>query len=879
MNGIDFWKNWPFPYKATYLVLAFLGLALCLLMPTLHQIGHDLYIHWYEQVTPELVTIPAKSIDIGVGEAVLPSQFIVNTTKFTISEYEQNTLYHYGFAVLFIIGFAVILTVISEFNLVPYLIGLSIVTFTLVSANWEAHGILTSIHPKTLLVLLLLAFTGSTFLFRSFATHVTAWKRLAYYLLLFAIVGYLVFTFSNQEKPALYAFYKVQAVSTIYYALLIIIVSFEIPRGIFWLFASEKGIGISKSFLNICILTVLYFGNFLYIYLYDYRTTDLEIFHIGTYFIVALSIIIGFVGWGHRENEYKQLFNFIPTGAYLYTGLVLTGIAVWGTGYSSGNTALISVYDKGTIYLMVAFGLFYNLYLLNGYADDFLEDKPVYKKIYTQSKLDIPTIYLAGTIAFAVFIWSDDFVQYKKLISGHFTYSADYQDHIENEDLAIQLYAIAGTYGRTNTKAYIRRAQLLNEKGAYMEGLSIMNQAAVSNADPFVYVYAANLSTSTINNNIFEGIFRLENGLGMVREKGYLLNNLALLYNKTNLKDSVIINFQRASGYKEVLDEVRANQMALLAKYNLQAEYTFNAEGDNKEITNALAYLMYSGAVDQVKPKALDLNDPQVLHNFSWFNPEAVPDSLLNPRTKEFQNLDNPFYLAFAHNLFESSDYLNAFRLSDYLVSNDDGSMMRPWYFGLRYIELGRLKEGLKLLQAANFRGDNDLNPIIEKVNLFLGAIQTVELAEQTFEACKSNNGCSEKEVRFIRNRLLKADPLSHNVPEIKRLMNWVFTAEPQIIQSTMYLGPYDEIGVLSKVSKLYVEGGIEKAYQYIAEVSQVNEDSPFIRELYIRMAAEYGLDNYALQALYSLEGVVSTDRYNQLQNLIESYKDEDLEW
>ncbi len=790
MNQLQFWANWQKPTRILYLFSLSILVVSLIIFGIAYFKGLENVIHW--NVLSELNDLPVvlDQFKISPNETLtIPAKAITVTEQFVASSMEINTLGNYIFLGFFVLGFLLILSALSAVNRFWYLIFMGSVILLIVTFNF---GLIFNLANNYLNVGFIVLYVGTSYFFHAFRPDIDILKRFGTFLLITILVGIGIFKFSSVSHPfLLLASYRTAGAMLLSVGF-IFLISYEIINGFLFITTSTKS---SQSLTNFLIISLIYLANVLLTFLNNNKIIDWDMIYLGPFLLLIISTILGIWSFRNRRNLSASIMDFEESGAFIYVGLAIITLTTCGLSFATANDPMTEALEDAITYSHLAMGLMFFGYILVNFSGLFKQGLEIYKVVFKPLKFPVWMFQILAVIVIASLLVLKDFFPVKQASAAFYNGLGDYYTTEKDYKFAEVEYKLALAYEHRNHKTNYALASLSLTQGDNETAGVYFRQALAKN--PSAYSYEA-LSRSLFDaKNFFNAVFTLKEGLQKFPKSGELQNNLAYLYNKSNLPDSTVIYYEMA---------VKNAKKSEVPASNLLAFWATNGKSstakDMLSKTENIAYNSYQGNKLALKLVAQSTENTQT----------ATP-----PLSK-----GNVSDFAWTYN-YALAQKSHGDTLSLRTLAEEEGN-----------------EEYAEDLSFANmvqdyYKGDKLL------------AFQNLQMW--------ANSDSTDKKGKYfgvLLNTFLKKEVLANTkTPDFKTIKE----AEQVLKQF-----PLNEI-VVEKAVNLYNQNKQpEKAYDVVMRAISWRKDSPKLYEIYITQAQNIGMKDYAVDGLSILQKLSPTD-------------------
>lgn len=569
MKDLFFWNKWTMPPRIGYtfaLLLLVATVSVALLMQHKGVASFYKVIHYTELDNVEVV------VDTFMNSYL---QFAFKMPNFLVLSRHQlaGTSYTDFFQVLYLavtwLSLSLLLSVVSMLrSRIWFYVGLAPFAFLFALLDWvqiQPFGF----NEQIILVALTLIYGVVAYAFHAFAEHIAiGWRWLVFSLLSVAIFYVLqqgtdIYLISHLAQYGL-------VLPLILSVLFVLIVAVD-NMAILLLVATESSLVKGKAaFINFLVLSFIYLGNVLIVYLKMRYVIDWELYYIAPLGLLAVSTAMGIWGFRQRNKGFGNVLPFFLGGAMLYISLAVITFSTLAYLYATGNDALIAAFD--TLILLVHFGVgaVFLIYVFVNFGALLWQGLQVHAVLYEPKLLPFAGVHFGGIFVVAAMLFYDSLFPLKQGMSGYYTALAEHH-LIEKDDFSAEnLLQKATDFTTSNHLALYRLYEIAQRNEQEEKGISFVQIASSRVAFPFTYLQLAEMYVQ--QQRLFDAIFTLQRGMQEFPKSSELANNMAMLYYKTEVLDSTLFYLKKAEKLAQTEAEkqaVYANLVAFAAKKSL----------------------------------------------------------------------------------------------------------------------------------------------------------------------------------------------------------------------------------------------------------------------------------------------------------------------
>lgn len=566
MNKIKFWNNWDTANKYPYLFLLTLCL-IALLLGVYHYFTGDNYVFAWDKISDlQVVPVPVNEVTRLLEPFTLSTDAYLLFEQYDVAQPKVNVIAACAFLAILSVALAYYAAAISTMKRFAYFGAALLLMLFLATFNFDLLNVFGNNASQTTLLISIVLLVGVSYGFHAFWHQVHFVWRVLVMLLVFALLGGLIFSEASLPAP-LVALHLVNysSLGTLVVTVLFMIwVSYENVNALLWINTQAKIPERRFSLWQFILISVLYLANLLLLYLRHVGYIQTDLIYVNAYIILIFSTVAGFWGMRQREAFYKGLFPFRPTGAVLY--LVFGTIAFLSIGYAfaTSNDTLTSLYHDAIVHTHLAYGFMFFVYIMVNFGRMLEERVAVYKVVYDPKSLSLFSFFLMGTIVLAILVMRTQYRTYFYAQGGYYNYIGDFYRASDNTILAERFYEESDVFDANNVKANYSLAGLYREQEQRNNEILRLQDALLKRPNPKLYIRLANMYDE--KKYFFEKLYVLQQGVEKFPESAELYNNLALLYTQTSITDSTNYYFNLAQEYSKDKEFIRSNRLAFYTR-------------------------------------------------------------------------------------------------------------------------------------------------------------------------------------------------------------------------------------------------------------------------------------------------------------------------
>ena len=807
MSSLVFWKDWSRPYRFTYVagLSAFIISLVLFLIAWSRGLGN--VVHW--DVLSELNELPITFHSFSDGLL----DYAVNGKAYSVSEQFVAGAMQVqpGVATALLVGigiaFVLLLSAVTRFDRIRYLISMAILILGLAFFRWEMLEI-PGLGGNYLFLILTFLFSSLSYYFHAFRPDYSIGLRLGAFGVLTLLLTIGLDTLSPVRLPALVLVSYGMPVLLVCSVGFIFFIAAEIVAGLVWLtsvgrsdenptqISTNRTLGIN----NLLFVSGLYLLNLALIWLKNTKSIDWDALAISPFLLYLVSVILGV--WGFRRLvQQQESISFQDAGAYLYAGLALLTTLTMAYAFATANDPLVEMFEDVIVYTHLAMGVVFVVYILINFWPIYQQNLPVYRVLYRPKRLELSLFRIVGVVGVVVLVASGGAISFRQSIAGYFNGLGDYYRATNETASAAAFYQLALEQEFQNHKSNYALASIALAKSDQATAAFYFQQALLKQPNPQDY---AGLSQAYLQTNLFfEAVKALQRGIRAFPSSGELQNNLGYLYARTSVADSAYYYLKSATELADREEVAKSNLLGFYARNPkvLLADSTLTQNTNESTYesyqANALA-LRLVAQMDTTQPGQPDWLSKQVdeqglsvgrfasLYNYTLANNQ--PDSSL---TKTLQQVSvNPANQDFTDDLllsravaeYNQHNYPTTFGIMTQLALDNEqnGSAYRA------IAGLWMMEQGLYRPAAETFGYNTDTTSIYYRA-IALTKANDPALAQSLWETAAKNDPAVDAlqqvlyQVRKPQNDLEKAFYVTYRTDDPNRGAYWETIQNPSL--------------------------------------------------------------------------------------------------
>ena len=460
-------------------------------------------------------------------------------------------------------------------------------------------------------------------------------------------------------------------------------VGHEIVSGLLKVISRGLLPGSQSSLVHFLIISLIFLLNMLLLLLRNTKVLDLNIYLIGSFLIFTVATVLGIWGYEKREITYASILPFNPTGGILYLLFAITAYISIAYFFMTGNDSFVEVVEDAIVFSQLSFCFMFMIYFLVNFFDIFRHNVNISLVVYKPTRMPYFTARLAALIMILALFFRFNMTPYRQAMAGYYSVVADLYAKIDENAAAKEYYNLSNIYSRTSHRANYALASIEHRSGKLQKEIEYLKQAVGKNPTEFSYVnLAARLAE---NDQLFEALFTLEEGLEDFPRSGNLMNNIGQMYLALENVDSAFYYLNNAAMQDQSRDMAQTNILAMLASKNLGIKQDtlislVNGTTYLSSISNLLV-LANSQRIQVSDLGEMDIRVPkdekieQLVYNYNKsINSPVLADSLYSKKVQYFYDSGNvsffedQIYFSMALANYKNGEFTNAFTILNKLA-------------------------------------------------------------------------------------------------------------------------------------------------------------------------------------------------------------------
>ncbi|GAA3949511.1 hypothetical protein [Hymenobacter algoricola] len=466
---------------------------------------------------------------------------------------------------------AYFLALISALPRAAFVAGMALLIFLLMSLNVDLLGLIDA-RQQYFLIGVLLMLGLPAFVFHAFQTEVPFWQRLLVFGVL--VAGLSTFIFLRSTYPATTTALHLVSFATgsgaIIVALLVLWVGFENIQGLLWFNTQAENPGSRFGLLPFVLASGLYLGMLLLYYWNNGEVFILPNVRLEPFVLLLPAVAVGWLSLRRRATTYATWVPYWPAAAHLYLILTILGAGFLGYAFATANDPLLTAGRDFTALALLMCGTAFLIYVLVNFAPLIKQRLRVYRVVYEPRRLPFYVVYLLALAGIFAVELRNNFFVLDQVKAGYYINLGDLT-RLQSEQqpgadalalLAERYYAESDVLDFHNHRASWGRAALYRFRQQRQNEINALRRAQSRMPAEKISLRLAALFTEPTD--FFDRLRLLREGLKTAPGSVRLTSDLAQLYTRSTITDSVNFYFNRAEALAAGNPVVQANRLAYL---------------------------------------------------------------------------------------------------------------------------------------------------------------------------------------------------------------------------------------------------------------------------------------------------------------------------
>ena len=845
MKELFFWRVWSSSERRVT-IAAFVVIVLALLFFILKSIDPLAnVIRWdvLSELSDVSTVVDILKFDQWQYGITVPSNLV--TEQFVASTMETDFLTIKIFWGFIVVGLSFILVSLTTMPRFWYLTGMVVFILLLASARLETLGVFGE-GSRGLFILTVALYIGLTYYFHVFRPDLGIGFRILGLLGVSVFLLILIVFTSPVTFPALTAASYSMPVWLLISIVFLLISATEIIAGLVWLSTSGKAKSGKSGLINFLVISILYLVSLLLLYLKNTRKIDWDLTLLSPVYLAIAAGILGIWGFKKRADSTGGLISFRSTGFWLYTGMFM--IAAAFTAYAAGtaNDPLLEVLEDVVVNGQLAMGILFLFYVIINFYALFKQNLAVHKVLYKPMRFGLTQTRLFGFAGVVILFSIQRLLPVHQGIAGYFNGLGDLYTNNGEYPLAEQYYKMALQQEFQNHKSNYALASLALRQGDKVAASYYFRQALLKNPSPQAY---AGLTGVLMQESLFfDAVYSLQEGLRTFPESGELLNNLGMLYAKTNVADSAYYYLDKAEKNSKRPEIPATNLLSIWARSTDSGLLDSLATHSNEQKylswqANWLAVQnlrqKFSRQIfkdDAIKPDSiLSVSGLAYLVNYSrnQASQDSLPAVFLPKLASKNQLLSEDLSLSALYPEFYSGNKLKAIEtLSAWAEQGGEKSKLYHKIVGHWLLQVGLYDLAIKHLSNV----DGIEGTLGQAVGYALSGQQAIGglLLERMQE--KGPNPALQK----LQSSLMSLTPPKTKADSLFAIAQK--SPSEKNYDAAVHANPFDEKIVSASANYFTQKKQVQKAYNIVLNALKLNDRAPLLWEEYTVLSLQQGL-------------------------------------
>ncbi|MBW3545665.1 MAG: hypothetical protein KY428_08735, partial [Bacteroidetes bacterium] len=529
--------------------------------------GASFVIEWVLRPSLKALQVPLPAWEHPLLDIQVPIETYVVEQTYWGSRLHINYIAAAISLFFFLTALAVILSCLTTFSRLWFLIGAAAICGVVVLLRLEQLGVLGR-FDNTATAVVFMVLLPLAYYFHAIRPQTTFLLRLIVFFGLIALLAAAFGLLATVPNPTLYVVnYGMPAWLALSF-LLLVLVGPELIAGILYLVTASATPGSRGSLRHFLLASTLYLLNLILYYLQERGYLNWDIFVIAPFWILLLSIITGVRTLRLRKETLGNILQIEPYGLLLYISLALLTLSTLGYAAATANDPLLESFEDAILYTHIGMGLSLLLYIIANFYGMLRRNQPVYRVMYRPQLMPLFTARLAGLIIILGFYAVRGNYALFQTIAGYYNGIGDV--YAAQDDLIVSqnYYKLGSQYQYRNHRSNYALASLALGAEQSKPATLFLKEAVERQPTPYAYANLANLYLQ--EKLFFDALFALRQGIQQFPLAGPLFNNLGLAYGTTQIADSAYYFLQAAAADKESRQVALSNMLGVLARRNVK---------------------------------------------------------------------------------------------------------------------------------------------------------------------------------------------------------------------------------------------------------------------------------------------------------------------
>ena len=567
MGDLFFWKSWQ---KHNRILVTAFFIFFCITAAYLvygYFYGLSNIIDWNSKQQLVPVVNSRISFDNGPLKIWLPVQQYLVFQYFDGSILKINPVFWTFYLILLVISINLVLAVVSSISKF-WFYGAMGAFIGFIILFQPDHILLFSSSNKSASILIFSVFLSISYIFREFKNHLSLSRRFLVFVAATTVTGLIIYFYSGVEHPFSYLVSYGIAGPLVVSMIFILTVSHEIIYAFLRMSSGSARSGSSRGLVHFTVLSVIYLFYTFITYLHNAKRLDWNLVYLNP---IVLLLIISYGGfWWLRDREelYEEILPFRPNAALLFLAFGSITLATYGFILSVGNDPVAETFEDTIIFGQIGFGIFFFIYLVANFGQMMSKGYNVVPVAYKSRTIPFFVFRLGGLLAAGFMLYQAGFLPFFQAKAGYYNLLGDLFWLNKEQSLAKVYYQKASGYEYQNHRSNYALASIARLEKNKAEEIFYLEKANLKQPSPYSFVNVSNRLLE--NDQYFEGLFKLNEGLTLFPGSPEINNNIGYFYSKTDIYDSAYYFFNQARLLNPHSGVIRANSYALITKASVK---------------------------------------------------------------------------------------------------------------------------------------------------------------------------------------------------------------------------------------------------------------------------------------------------------------------
>lgn len=561
-----FWTHWPQPYRSIYRFLLLIFSVAILLYAFAYIRGSAYVINWEITNLIQPVNTLFASYHLGMFQFPIYVDNFVIMQNFAASDLQIHTWPAYALLIWLAVFISFILALMTDLPRFWFMASAILVTLLLVGLKLD-YLVLFNQYNQVALVVAFVLYFSPLYIFHFLKKHTGFGFRLIVQLSVTAIFAFIIYKFSAVNLPFFHLVNYGIYVPLILTVLFIFMTGHEIVSAFLRVVSSNVLFGDKRSIFHFLFISIIFLANVALLLLKNTRTIDIGLYLIGAFLLLTTASVIGIWGYKTREVTYEGIFPFFPSGAFLYILLAINAHLTVTNFFISGNDFFVEVVEDAVVFSQLGYGALFVVYFLANFYDMLRQNVNISGILYKPRRMPYFTSRLAGLIAIMALFFRFNMTPYYQAVAGYYSGIGDLYLEMSDYAAAREYYSLSNNFSGTSHRANYALANMERKEGKAANEIRYLQQAVRKNPTEFAFANLA--SKMKEEDQLFEALFTLQDGLEQFPQSGVLMNNLGLMYFDLENIDSAYYYLNEATSFGNSRSQAEANVYALLRVKNL----------------------------------------------------------------------------------------------------------------------------------------------------------------------------------------------------------------------------------------------------------------------------------------------------------------------